>query len=276
MTAVLQQNGRMAGRIPMPLPLLSSMDITRQFFGQVRISPACCSWVLDRNTGNRRRRITLVDYLSRQIIAGEWQGDHPQPIVFSVAGRLIDGQHRIFAILKANMEVTATVLCGSRDELREYIDTGISRTLEDRVSFDQDLGTNKRVGSIISAWMCLEKNKVHRVTPAEAMDTFNLHKEAILFAADFGKSHQKGITTSSVMVAAGQMYERDGKKACEFTASLVNPDGPVQQARMLRDYLLRAAGGGSAAQRERYQKSVGCMKSHLEGRDVLQVRCNTW
>ena len=97
---------------------------------------------LKLNLKNRRIRKTLVEYLKRQIESGEWQSNHPQPVVFSDAGRLIDGQHRLTAIAESEVyngsSVCLRVETGASDGIREYMDTGIARTLEDRVELDSD------------------------------------------------------------------------------------------------------------------------------------------
>jgi hypothetical protein len=78
-------------------------------------------------------------------------------------------------------------------------------------------------------------------------------------------------------VAFCRYYELDKKRAQEFVASFVVPDGDVQQARMLRDYLLRtpATGGGS----ERfacYGKAAYCCRAHYESRKITQIRVAAW
>lgn len=238
------------------------------------------------NVRNRRIRSTLVAYLKRQAEKGEWQHDHPQPIVFSDIGRLIDGQHRLLAI--AGIEATdgATfgfrVETGASDSIREYLDTGISRTLEDRVELVDDPSVNKLASQIISVSLVLipgsKSARYGKVTPEDAREFWVLHGDAILLVAVLHK-RDRGVGQTAVAYAAMEYFERDASKAEEFYADLFVPAGRVQQAQMLRDALLRVAdrnSGGFMIRREAYHKAVGCMKAHLTGREVKQVRMGMW
>lgn len=256
------------------------LDITVQWQGQARISPEAANKILDMyNLRNRRRRGQLLDYLKRQILTDEWQADHPQPIVFS-AKRLMDGQHRMWAIAESNRTVIANVVTGARDELHEYIDTGISRTLEDRIRFCEDLRDNRRIAMIVNimSWVTVSGGKVVKLTPVEAVNVFQAHKDAIMFAADYAKKSIRGVTTAGVMAALVEMRERDAEKARVFADGLCSVNGEVQQARRLREYLLsgRVSAGGSAGVRETYAKTVGAMRAYIEGRRVNALRSSSW
>jgi hypothetical protein len=103
-----------------PIRPIESFTLSLPFEGRVRISPQAAENIIKAlNIGNRRVRRVLVEYLKAQIRNGEWQEDHPQKIIFSAKPRLIDGQHRLIAIVEAGIEVVAGVVLGARDELRE-------------------------------------------------------------------------------------------------------------------------------------------------------------
>jgi hypothetical protein len=264
------------------IPDIMDLDITIAFEGQVRISHEAAALLLPEfNRGNRRKRGNLVEYLLRQVENDEWQPDHPQPIVFSDAGRLIDGQHRLEAIAESGRTVVARVLCGVRDGLREYIDTGISRQLEDRVTFSPDLTENKRIAVLLNQWRSLDGNRPRgKVTPAEAMNLFVAHRAALLFASGYMGRKQRGVTSAPVMVALAQFWERDAERAEQFADALMSPDGDVQPARRLREHVISLSGkgltSGATARLALYLRSVGAMKAHMEGRTVAALRNASW
>lgn len=262
-----------------PINSICEADITKAWSGQIRISPDGAKYALVFNIGNRRVRKALVDYLATCILSGEWQEDHPQPVVFSDAGRMIDGQHRMLAIIKANVEVIVNVVFGARDELREYVDTGISRTLEDRVDFDPDIRINQFIAAVINAysWLCMSSSKIGRLTPDLAKSIFNQHKESILFSAHFMKRNIRRVTRAPVACALVIMFERDEKKAKLFAESLCVLDGEVQQARVLRDTLIQGPnGGGQAITVSAYGKSVSAMKAYLDDKPIKILRVQAW
>lgn len=255
------------------------LDIQSNFMGHVRISPETARSWLSINTGNRRQRKALIEYLVRQILNQEWQEDHPQPIVFSKMPRLIDGQHRLEAIAVSGMTVVASVLCGARDELRQYLDTGVTRNLEDRVAFSQDLGVNQKVGMIINCiWNC-SRNRVTRPSPEEAMEVFRMNPDGIIHSATImNVKKQRAVTRAPAMSSLAEMYRRDSRLATAFGESLLQVDGPVQQSRVLRDWLLSrgSASGGQVEMYEAFAKSTYAMQASLEGREIKACRSGRW
>jgi hypothetical protein len=94
------------------------------------VTPEIAKQYLSLNEDNRRVRNTWVDYLAHSIKSGEWQSTH-QGIGFSKSGRLLDGQHRLMAIVKANIPVYIMVTYGLDENVFSAIDNGIKRTDED-------------------------------------------------------------------------------------------------------------------------------------------------
>ncbi len=271
---------RPVGITPQHIPDILDLDLSKPYSGQVRISAEAAALLLpEYNIGNRRKRSSLVLYLQRQIENGEWQPDHPQPLVFSDQGRLIDGQHRLYAIANSGETVIANVVIGVRDALREYIDTGISRQLEDRVSFSPDHVLNHHIAKIINQWFNLAK-RGGKPTPSEALDVFNEHREAIMFAVVYAARHLRGLSAAPVIVALAQMWEKDSDKADSFAANLYSPEGQLQQARRLREYLIstsmKGMTSGESMRKQVYLKSIGAMRAYMEGRTVSVLRSAAW
>jgi hypothetical protein len=261
--------------------IIAGRNICIPWDGILTFTPNDAEIALSVNTGNRRVRGSLVDYLCRCIQGGEWQSDHPQPVVFSAHGRLIDGQHRMLAIQRTGCSADIHVRMGARDALRDYIDTGLSRTLEDRVTFDPDLQTNKNIASVINSygWLVHNKNnKIAKLTPDEAKSIFGLHEESMRFAASLMSKNLRGISKAATAVAFVGFYERDKEKAAAFLTSLCTVDGDVQQARVLRDFLLTSTYGfaGQGASRLVYGKSIAAMKANIENREIKILRVTAW
>lgn len=99
----------------------------------VAISPEMAERWLGRNIRNRNRRNKVVDRYADDMAAGRWRftGDG---IKFSNAGHLLDGQHRLLAVLKSGATVVMTVTTGLDDEAQDVMDTGAKRTGADVLS----------------------------------------------------------------------------------------------------------------------------------------------
>lgn len=256
---------------------LIDIPISIPWHGQATVNPEDANVILTRyNHGNRVVRKGLVEYLLRQILNGEWQPDHPQSIVFSPS-RLIDGQHRLIAISKSGKTVTVTAKTGVRDELRQYIDTGIIRTLPDRLLFVDDPVRNAGIAQLVTSHFSMFDNR-KRPTPEESKKLFAAHEEAMNWVVKYKLRHVRGLTQASVCLALMYMYETDPEDAEEFAESLMDPDGTIQPARRLREFLIskRGIAFGQSARNEIYARCVSCMKAYLEGREVGRVRAGQW
>ena len=94
------------------------------------VTPEMAKVYLQKNTDNRNKRGWWVSGLANMIKRGEWIPTH-QGVAFSKSGKLLDGQHRLEAIVEANMPVQMLVTTGVSDEAYKVLDNGIKRTLAD-------------------------------------------------------------------------------------------------------------------------------------------------
>lgn len=98
--------------------------------GFVTVTPETASNWLALNTKNRRLRRADLDRYKRDMLAGNWHlaGD---PIRFGSNGALLDGQHRLTAIVQTGVTIPLLVVRGVRPEAQKVMDTGRRRTASD-------------------------------------------------------------------------------------------------------------------------------------------------
>lgn len=100
-------------------------------FTQTTITPAIASDYIKRNIDtNRPLNKAHVERLTNEIKEGRWQL-LPHGIVFDTAGRLIDGQHRLYAVVAANKSVPMVIITDAKPKTLEAIDTGSTRAVND-------------------------------------------------------------------------------------------------------------------------------------------------
>ncbi|MER5685320.1 hypothetical protein [Streptomyces sp. NPDC002205] len=97
------------------------------------VSPKLAGQWLKLNTNNRPLSKNTVQQLAAQIQRGEWQLTH-QGIAFDEDDVLIDGQHRLAAIVKAGTTVPLTVTHGVPRTAFTVMDTGRKRTGRDALA----------------------------------------------------------------------------------------------------------------------------------------------
>lgn len=101
----------------------------------VTVTPELAAEWLKKNTDNRALRNWHVESLASAILRDEWVLTH-QGVAFSTDGRLIDGQHRLAAIVRANRPVLISVTRNVVESAFKTIDQGIKRTLSDVFGVD--------------------------------------------------------------------------------------------------------------------------------------------
>lgn len=95
------------------------------------ITPAeARDWLDTKNSRNRPVSQTTVDRYVQEIKAGNWKLNG-QPIIFGKSGQLLNGQHRLKAIVQANKSIETAVLFAVDDETFDTIDDGNNRSLAD-------------------------------------------------------------------------------------------------------------------------------------------------
>lgn len=90
------------------------------------ITPGEARQILEANVNNRRLDMGTVKYYQRQIEKGAWQVNG-ESIKIADDGALLDGQHRLHAIVKANVPVKTFVVRGLSTESYKTIDAGKTR-----------------------------------------------------------------------------------------------------------------------------------------------------
>jgi hypothetical protein len=94
------------------------------------MTPRKAKKLLESNTANRTIRAAHVDALAREMQAGNWQLNG-ETIIVDEHGELLDGQHRLSAVVQSGCTVDMFVARGVATDTRSTIDQGISRTLAD-------------------------------------------------------------------------------------------------------------------------------------------------
>lgn len=105
------------------------------------VTPAMAKqWLDNSGFSNRHLENTRVQKLASDIKKGNWIFDGT-PIRFNGGGDILDGQHRLHAIIRANLAVQSLVIKGIKSESKNTIDTGKPRSIGDVLHFHGHLNT---------------------------------------------------------------------------------------------------------------------------------------
>jgi hypothetical protein len=101
----------------------------------MQITPDLAAEFLKRNTGNRAIRKTAVDQYANDLRRGEWKLTH-QGVAISPGGRLLDGQHRLSAIVQSGITAQMVVALDVPETAYLVMDRGKPRQLRDALGVD--------------------------------------------------------------------------------------------------------------------------------------------
>src|SRR4051794_31155207 len=94
------------------------------------VTPAVAADMLAANTKNRTLRRTLVDVYAADMAKGNWQFTG-EAVKISTDGVLLDGQHRLEAIVQAGVTVPMLVVRGLPRATQDVMDSGAKRSAAD-------------------------------------------------------------------------------------------------------------------------------------------------
>lgn len=237
------------------------------------VDPAQAFRWLDGNTHNRPASQQHVERLARDMKAGRWRLTH-QGIAFDTTGLLIDGQHRLWAIIEANVTVTLRVFYNEPADNRHVLDTGERRSNLDVLSITGVAGEVDRMllATLRSMIAGLSARPI-RQTPGEEAEQLALHRNALDFSVKhLPRAPAKGIATSEIRaVIARAFYAGDNTRLihfCDVLRSGLSTGESDHLIVALRDFLVqpRRNERGDASRRVRYAKTEWALASFLDGR----------
>jgi hypothetical protein len=121
----------------------------------ITITPQMAITLMEKNINNRNITKQRVDLYADQIRSGSWV-INGESIKVDKNGRLIDGQHRLLAIIKANKPITTYYVDDIEPEAFPTIDSGRSRSNGDNFQFAGIKNANQ-VSSLINICLCYKK-----------------------------------------------------------------------------------------------------------------------
>jgi len=98
------------------------------------VTPQMAERWLPANTRNRHIRWKAVDRYAEDMASGRWRFTG-EGIKFSRSGRLLDGQHRLLAIVKSGASVQMVVSTNLDEDAQDNMDTNIKRSGADMLSW---------------------------------------------------------------------------------------------------------------------------------------------
>lgn len=102
-------------------------------YKQVKVTPEVARGWLLRNNTNRKLKWDAVLRYKSMLASGYWSGTNGETIKITVEGDLIDGQHRLNAVIELDIPVWLDVKFNCRKEDYKTVDQGVPRSVADNL-----------------------------------------------------------------------------------------------------------------------------------------------
>lgn len=129
-------------------------------------------WLDAFNSGNRKKRARAIAKYSTDMAGEDWliTGDS---IRFDWDGRLVDGQHRLSAIVKSGVPVETFVVRGLNPKVREVIDQNVPRNAADALGFNGVEKYRAQIAASLRVIFSLETGQICRANSSTAATLSN-------------------------------------------------------------------------------------------------------
>lgn len=227
-------------------------DIRATPFANVRftfclVTPELAADWLKANLKNRRLKEKTVDAYAMDVRNGAWLTTH-QGIAFDEDGNLIDGQHRLQAIVRAKRAVLILVTTGwprvsEKRKTMDAVDRGVNRSLADQLHLQHDIAPRDamnvvRICNGIAA-ASFGLSRVAKSTTDTILAVFALYKTEItwLLANPITQDGLKQSTVAACLVMARSVWADKTADALNRlqTGENLTRENPILQ---LRNWLM--------------------------------------
>ena len=189
-----------------PVPDLKGTPFANVKFNFCNVSPELAAEWLKKNLKNRKLKHSTVDGYVMDMRNGAWLTTH-QGLAFDDADNLIDGQHRLEAIVCSKKTVLMLVSTGwpvesDKRKTMDAVDRGVARSLPDQLHLQHGIEPREamRVVQIcnVLAAMSMNWTKISKSTTDSILAIFNLYKPEIVWVMSHPlKQHNLGNAQTS-------------------------------------------------------------------------------
>lgn len=172
---------------PKPDPVIKHQAIEVR---AINITPdVAAHWLEMANTHNRPLKAHTVTKYTREMTEGRWRPLIGEPISFSENGTILNGQHRLWAIVKSGRAQMMLVLGGLEMNTQDAMDAGAVRVAGQQLALH---GWKNATGASATSRLLLQWrggglfSDVYRPSTAEVVTFAEQHRDALAAATATG------------------------------------------------------------------------------------------
>lgn len=175
----------------------------------VLITPAMAKEILDSsNTDNRRFRMWWAIALASSIKRGDWLLTH-QGIAFDENGRLLDGQHRLKAVILSGIPVLMFVFKGLDPKGFMAIDVGVKRSVSDTTGLEKSTAEVCRKLAAIAGFTGSTCTTSQQVVEVADVGVKEIHERLIEYCGTSKKIYSSAAVRAAAVTLVMDGYPED-------------------------------------------------------------------
>ena len=211
------------------------------------ITPAIAAEYLKKNTRNRNLQQVVVDRYADDMARGNWQLTH-QGIAFNADGVLLDGQHRLAAVIKAGVTVEMMVAFGVADKAQGDMDSQQVRKVSHSLTIAYGTSVSDRDVAVAKMIFCVEQGRVIKPSNSQTYDLIKQLRPSLDWAYPYRAVDGKGVRSAPVWsaICLAYFYENDLSRLADFCETLVGHrmanGAEDRSAQLLREMLISSKG----------------------------------
>jgi hypothetical protein len=196
----------------------------------VRISPAMAEeWLKATPENQRPLNEKFVTKLARAMLEGRWIDCAGPPIIFDRLGNLVDGQHRLHAVVRARKAVTSFVNVGVPSQAIHVIDKdNMKRTVGQSLKMIGEMHYNVLAGALKWLWVFErgDMSKANSVAPDTQEIVALLAEHPDIRASVLVGRKSKQVFPSTLAAFTHYVFQRiDADDAAQFFELLTSGAG---------------------------------------------------
>lgn len=242
-------------------PVLSNAILSEITSNVVTVSPELAKKWLEGMVENQRKpsERSVVKY-SRAMSQGAWET--ASPLSFDSEGRLIDGQHRLLAVIRANRSVDFIVLRGLSKSAIHALDMGVNRTAAHLARLKGLSITNNHLAILNCCFYSVSNGGKYPVfSKQEQVYYAEKHFEALDFATK--KQCDSHVSYSPYLAPVARAYYSENHKRLEQFLQVLHTGFTISENPM--------DDSAAIALRNLYFKNKG-IAGRLNGGDAMRIQ----
>lgn len=237
---------------------------------RIEVTPEVAQEWLQTIAANRRLSKVNLENLTKAMEEDRWHDDG-STIKFDKNGRLIDGQHRLRALIDTGKSMTFLVVFGVKPEAMTTLDTGKSRSRGDVLAIHDptlaDVNSIAAAATIMLRWeQGVRGNNLRNsyLSNDEVVQFYDRNKDTIITASRNGRrlaNHTKAASAQAFALAYWLLTGVDSEDGEFFWDRVVDGAGlePGNPIYALRELLQREARQAKTRERLRADIAVALM-----------------